>query len=145
MGNFTFFQMFENPRRGQPAQQSRYCAKVRAEAKKRLFIFFLLLSTFQTNFARKRLLRRLRRGKQARNFTTTGPKILDLKSFSEQIFSRKLSLGAPDLIHKHLSNTYFCFEPFIKCIWLQRTEVISFNHDVQTSLNSSTKSSWICF
>ena len=50
MGNFTIFQMFENPRRG----------------------------------------------RQARNFTTNVPKILDLKSSSEQIFFRKLSLGAPD-------------------------------------------------
>ena len=38
-----------------------------------------------------------RRGRQARNFTTNVPKILDLKSSSEQIFSRKLSLGAPEL------------------------------------------------
>ena len=38
-----------------------------------------------------------RRGKQARNFTTNVPKILDLKSSSEQMFSRKLSLGAPDV------------------------------------------------
>ena len=37
-----------------------------------------------------------RRGRQARNFTTNAPKILDLKSSSEQIFSRKLQLGAPD-------------------------------------------------
>ena len=36
-----------------------------------------------------------RRGRQARNFTTNFPKILDLKSSSEQIFSRKLPLGAP--------------------------------------------------
>ena len=36
------------------------------------------------------------RGRQARNFTTNVPKILDLKSSSEQIFSRKLSLGAPE-------------------------------------------------
>ena len=36
-----------------------------------------------------------RRGRLARNFTTNVPKILDLKSSSEQIFSRKLSLGAP--------------------------------------------------
>ena len=43
MGNYTLFQMFENPRRGQ----------------------------------------------QARNFTTNVPKILDLKSSSEQIFSKK--------------------------------------------------------
>ena len=38
-----------------------------------------------------------RGGRQARNFTNV-PKILDLKSSSEQIFSRKLSLGAPVLI-----------------------------------------------
>ena len=31
--------------------------------------------------------RRTRRGRQARNFTTNVPKILDLKSSSEQIFS----------------------------------------------------------
>ena len=36
-----------------------------------------------------------RRRRQARNFTTNVPKILDLKSSSEQIFFRKLSLGAP--------------------------------------------------
>ena len=39
-----------------------------------------------------------RRGRQARNFTTNAPKILDLKSSSEQICSRKLPLGAPDVI-----------------------------------------------
>ena len=37
-----------------------------------------------------------RRGREARNFTTNVPKILVLKSSSEQIFSRKLPLGAPD-------------------------------------------------
>ena len=37
-----------------------------------------------------------RRGRQARNFTTNAPKILDLTSSSAQIFSRKLPLGAPD-------------------------------------------------
>ena len=37
----------------------------------------------------------LRRGRQARNFTKNVPKILDLKSSSEEIFFRKLSLGAP--------------------------------------------------
>ena len=36
-----------------------------------------------------------RRGRQARNFTENDPKILDLKSSSEQIIFRKLSLGAP--------------------------------------------------
>ena len=39
-----------------------------------------------------------RRGRQARNFTTNAPKILDLKSSSEQIFSRKFPLGAPEKI-----------------------------------------------
>ena len=36
-----------------------------------------------------------RRGRQAKNFTTNVPKILVLNSSSEQIFSRKLPLGAP--------------------------------------------------
>ena len=38
-----------------------------------------------------------RRGRQARNLTTNAPKILDLKSSSEQIFFRKLSLGALEI------------------------------------------------
>ena len=38
-----------------------------------------------------------RRTRQARNFTENDPKILDLKSSSEQIIFRKLSLGAPDI------------------------------------------------
>ena len=42
-----------------------------------------------------------RRGRQARNFTTNGSKILDLKSSSEQIFFPKLSLGAPDYACKN--------------------------------------------
>ena len=36
-----------------------------------------------------------RRGRQAGNFRTNVRKILDLKSSFEQIFSRKLTLGAP--------------------------------------------------
>ena len=36
-----------------------------------------------------------RRGRQARNFAGNDLKILDLKSSSEQITFRKLSLGAP--------------------------------------------------
>ena len=38
----------------------------------------------------------LRRDRQATNFCNKCPKILDLKSSSEQIFVRKLSLGAPE-------------------------------------------------
>ena len=45
-----------------------------------------------------------RRGRQARNFTTNVPKILDLKSPSEQIFFRKLSLGAPDIYRRILNQ-----------------------------------------
>ena len=39
-----------------------------------------------------------RRGRQARIFSENDPKILDLKSSSEQIIFRKLSLGAPVMI-----------------------------------------------
>ena len=45
-----------------------------------------------------------RRGRQARNFTTNAPKTLDLKSSSEQIFSRKLLLGAPALCNDLRTN-----------------------------------------
>ena len=45
-----------------------------------------------------------RRGRQAINFSENDPKILDLKSSSEQIIFRKLSLGAPDAI-LHYSRT----------------------------------------
>ena len=40
-----------------------------------------------------------RGSRQAINFTANVPKILDLKSSSEQIFFRKLSLGAPEQCH----------------------------------------------
>ena len=46
-----------------------------------------------------------RRGRQGRNFTTNAPKILGLNSSSEQIFSRKLPLGAPDSFSEGFS---FC-------------------------------------
>ena len=48
-----------------------------------------------------------RRGRQARNFTTNVPKILDLKSSSEQIFFRKLSLGVPDFSTKIKVRLFF--------------------------------------
>ena len=44
-----------------------------------------------------------RRGRQAGNFTTNVPKILDLKSSSEEIFFRNLSLGAPDFSFKKVN------------------------------------------
>ena len=42
---------------------------------------------------------------EAKNFTTDVPKILDLKSSSEQIFFRKLSLGAPEQTHHIKRNS----------------------------------------
>ena len=41
-----------------------------------------------------------RRGRRARNFTKNVPKNFDLKSSSSQIlnFSKKLALGAPELV-----------------------------------------------
>ena len=42
------------------------------------------------------MLENARRSRQARNFATNVPKILDLRSSSEQIFFRKLSLGPTD-------------------------------------------------
>ena len=39
-----------------------------------------------------------RRGRQARNLSENDPKILDLKSSSQQIIFRKLSLGAPEIV-----------------------------------------------
>ena len=47
-----------------------------------------------------------RGGKQARNFTTNVSKILDPKSSSEQIFYRKLSLGAPEKLQKEKRLKY---------------------------------------
>ena len=47
------------------------------------------------NYATFLMFENPRRGRQARNFTENDPKILDLKSSSEQIIFRKLSLGAP--------------------------------------------------
>ena len=48
-----------------------------------------------SNYTILKMFENPRRGRQARNFTTNAPKIRDLKSSSEQIFSRKLPLGAP--------------------------------------------------
>ena len=61
MGNFTIFQMFENPRR---------------------VMVVNLYSAFSINIFKCAL-----QARDARNFTTNVPKIIDLKSSSEQIFS----------------------------------------------------------
>ena len=51
-----------------------------------------------------------RRGRQARNV----PKILDLKSSSEQIFSRKLPLGAPGLSELVIDDYYDYFKESLR-------------------------------
>ena len=45
-----------------------------------------------------------RRRRQARNFSENDPKILDLKSSSEQIIFKKLSLGAPVSSKEQVKN-----------------------------------------
>ena len=48
-----------------------------------------------------------RKGRQARNLSENDPKILDLKSSSEQIIFRKLSLGAPGSTF-NIESRIFC-------------------------------------
>ena len=49
-----------------------------------------------------------RRGRQARNLSENDPKMLDLKSSSEQIIFRKLSLGAPGYCQAYVENVITC-------------------------------------
>ena len=60
-----------------------------------------------------------RRGRQARNFTTNAPKILDLKSSFEQIFSRKLPLGAPEQSTLFRSNCKELYSPLLVFIMFE--------------------------
>ena len=70
-----------------------------------------------------------RRGRQARNFTTNVPKILVLKSSSEQIFSRKLPLGAPDEYWRQVAaatNRFVYTREFLwKSLSLQQNFVVT--------------------
>ena len=63
-----------------------------------------------------------RRGKQAKDFTTNVPKILDLKSSSEQIFFRKLSLGAPVSSSHNYKAPYF--SAFTLCSKQKNNEIL---------------------
>ena len=65
-----------------------------------------------------------RSGRQARNFTTNVPKILDLKSSSEKIFSRKLPLGAPDTLglQQHAASTM----PYMQSVIFDVKKTLSF-------------------
>ena len=57
-----------------------------------------------------------RRGRQARNFTTNVSKILDLKSSSEQILFRKLSLGAPKVKIRGHNRPFYRYGGHIELI-----------------------------
>ena len=82
-----------------------------------------------------------RRVSQARNFTTNVPKILDLKSSSEQKFFRKLSLGAPDSDSVTPSNNvHYRDGPYV-CVSQQITEIFLFELRVDATLSSSVTNS----
>ena len=90
-----------------------------------------------------------RSGRQTRNFTTNAPKILDLKSSSEQIFSRKLPLGAPVLLEslsKHNDDndnvkrrlSLWAKKQICTCITLCRTFLWRSRHDYDVKPPSAT-------
>ena len=70
-----------------------------------------------------------RRDKEARNFTTNVPKILDLKSFSEQI-----SLGSPNILPVPYQMNSGCskdevnFNPGLKNMQLEPSTKHSYNN-----------------
>ena len=74
-----------------------------------------------------------RRGRQVSNFTTNVPKILDLKSSSEQIFFRKLSLGAPELSNKLTNAVRTIEEPLVEFV------PQTFKHYLQNFLLKATQ------
>ena len=82
-----------------------------------------------------------RRGRQARNFTTNVPKVLDLKSFSEQIFFRKLSLGAPDIslqnFHCLLLEFFLSVHCYRTCVKLNSVHVSHKNTKKVQQANAS--------
>ena len=79
-----------------------------------------------------------KRGRQERNFTTNAPKIIDLKSFSEQIFSRKLPLGAPDKIHcKLMREVFVCMKYNLTTIKIYFKQGRKFKFLCQTGLKYS--------
>ena len=62
------------------------------------------------NYATFLMFENSRRGRQARNYTENDPKILDLKSSSEQIIFRKLSLGAPAKLMGETKRSRSCLK-----------------------------------
>ena len=87
-----------------------------------------------------------RRGRQARNFTTNAPKILDLRSSSEQIFSRKLPLGAPalHLERKSQSNARVYIRKRADNTRVKK-ELQEFATDFEVMKNESVDAKWNMF
>ena len=81
-----------------------------------------------------------RRGRQARNITTNVPKILDLKSSSEEIFFRKLSLGAPELCGKFMHVCRIWVDDLAKYqVWYIKITKIQYNKFVIMLKRNSIK------
>ena len=57
-----------------------------------------------------------RRGRQARNFTTNVPKILDLKSSSEQIFSENCRWVPLITLSSRTKNSFYEFKDLLRCL-----------------------------
>ena len=83
-----------------------------------------------------------RRGRQARHFTTNAPKILDLKSSSEQIFSRKLPLGAPISYIVGFSSAMKIYPAGFLKTWLPPNRLLPSNHSQKVD-NIKTKNASI--
>ena len=70
-----------------------------------------------------------RSGRQARNFTTHVTKILDLNSSCEQIFSRKLTFGAPDSETTWTTTNFYVSALLVVKVSWSSTLVGSWNND----------------
>jgi len=80
-----------------------------------------------------------RRSGQARNFTTNVPKILDLKSSPEQIFFRKLSLGAPASPGRQKSVLKKTMGCFVRVSPRDPGRKVPFDRDCRVCLNTMLK------
>ena len=91
-----------------------------------------------------------RRGRQARNFTTNLPKILDLKSSSEQIFP-KIDVGCPWLLVKAHLRPYVLSlvshkDPKLDLYYLRHTfHLLKMSYKIITSTAFSTLTSLVKF
>ena len=100
------------------------------------------------------MLENARRVRQARNFSTNVPKILDLKSSSEQIFLRKLSLGAPAMAlcipEKNRQSNVPCTlwdedgENVVECRYGQLSSTGEIQKKTKETRNNTKQNNWPC-